>query len=107
VKEAKANRTHGIIKFRVPIPRRLQTNPYRVLEKGSLNLYPVDGCNALTNTWGARRNCRNESFIVRRIASIDLLVSQPDLQPCGNGGGGDVGGGAMTFVSPPTKYNSS
>ena len=74
--EAKANRKHGIIKFRVPIPRRLQTNPYRVLEKGSLNLYPVDGCNALTNAWDARRNCRNESFIVRRIASICWSVSQ-------------------------------
>jgi hypothetical protein len=47
----------------------------RVLEKSSLNLYPVDGCNALTNAWGARRKCRNESFIVRRTASICWSVS--------------------------------
>jgi hypothetical protein len=48
--DARSDRGEGepdarhIIKFRVPIPRRLQTNPYRVLEKSSLNLYPVDGC---------------------------------------------------------------
>ena len=47
-----------------------------VLEKGSLDLYPADGCNALTNACETRRNCRNESFIVRRIASICWSVSQ-------------------------------